>query len=63
MINLILRIIVFILIVYLVLHYVDIYAYLDSSYIPDFLEGFISFSQDTAPSELWGKIVSLLPSR
>ncbi len=58
MINLIVRIIVFVLIVYLVLHYIDIYSYIDSSYVPDFLEGFVSFSQDTTPSELWGKIIS-----
>ena len=63
MINLILRLILFVFIVYLVLHYVNIYTYIDSALIPDFLEGFINFSQNTAPSELWGEIVSRLPSR
>jgi hypothetical protein len=63
MINLILKLIVFVFIVYLVLHYVDIYVYLNSSYIPDFLQGFINFAQNTAPMELWGKLISLLPFR
>jgi hypothetical protein len=63
MINRIIRVIVFLFVVYLVLHYFDIYAYIDPSYIPDFLEGIIEFAQETAPSELWGEIVSRLPSR
>ncbi len=62
MINRIIKIIIFLLIVYLVLHYFDIYAYIGSAYIPDFLEGIINFAQNTAPSELWGKIISFLPS-
>lgn len=63
MINRIIRVIVFLFIVYLVLHYFDIYAYIDPAYIPDFLDGIIAFAQNTAPTELWGEIVSLLPSR
>jgi hypothetical protein len=63
MINLILRLIVFVFIVYLVLHYIDIYTYIDQALIPDFLEVFIDFAQDVAPSDLWGEIVSWLPSK
>lgn len=63
MISRIIRVIIFLFVVYLVLHYFDIYAYIDRSYIPDFLEGFVDFAQNTTPSELWGEIVSRLPSR
>jgi len=58
MINSLLRFILLVFIVYLVLHYVDVYAYIEPALIPDFLEGFIDFAQNTAPSELWGELTS-----
>ncbi|HJO89675.1 MAG: hypothetical protein QGH85_01420 [Candidatus Pacebacteria bacterium] len=58
MIRLLIRLIIAFLLVYFLFHYFDVYAYIDSSYIPDFLEGFIDFAQDTAPRNLFGEVVS-----
>jgi hypothetical protein len=63
MIRLLIRLIIAFLLAYAVFHYFDVYAFIDTTYIPDVLERFIDFAQDTEPSELFGELLSLLPSR
>lgn len=63
MIRLLIRLIIAFLLVYFLFHYFDVYAFIDTAYIPDVFERFIDFAQDTAPSELFGELLSLLPSR
>ena len=63
MISFLIRLAVALFMAYLVMHYFDIYAYVDPAYVPDFVQIFIDFSQDTSPSELWSKLTALLPSR